>query len=216
MIGILFATEMEARPFLERGEPEDTVTVISGRGMEAARVATEKLIKEQGCTAIINAGVCGALNNRLERGAVYRVSMVSTEHLKAAVNVGVGIGLKRLVTVEEPVACVVRTHDAEPSTGVLELDLESFHLADEDRFACGIVSGDSAHFHEVADFESTLHGDRQVRVSELDFARRRQIHLGLDLDATYLIRELRENRDAVDEDSQDEIRRVHDVEGHRY
>ena len=98
MIGILFATEMEAKPFLERGEPENTVTVISGMGMEAARIATERLIREHGCTSIINAGVCGALNNRLERGAVYRVSMVSTEHLKAAVNVGVGIGLKRLVT----------------------------------------------------------------------------------------------------------------------
>jgi len=103
VIGILFATEMEAKPFLERGELEGTVTVISGMGMEAARVATEKLIREHGCTAVINAGVCGALNNRLERGGVYRVSMVSTENLKTAVNVGVGLGLKKLVTVEEPV-----------------------------------------------------------------------------------------------------------------
>ena len=61
-------------------------------------------------------------------------------------------------------ACVVCTHDAEPSTGVLELDLESFHLADEDRLAGGIVSGHSAHFHKVADLQSTLHGDRQVRI----------------------------------------------------
>jgi 4-hydroxybenzoate polyprenyltransferase len=103
MIGILFATQMEAEPFLDRGEPEGTVTVISGMGMEAARVATEELVEKHGCTTIINAGVCGALNNRLERGAVYRVSMVSTEELKAAVNVGIGIGLKKLVTVEEPV-----------------------------------------------------------------------------------------------------------------
>ena len=68
MIGILFATDMEAKPFLDRGEPEGTVTVISGMGMEAARSAAEKLIKEHGCTSVINAGVCGALNNRLERG----------------------------------------------------------------------------------------------------------------------------------------------------
>ncbi|VGO19698.1 UbiA-like polyprenyltransferase [Pontiella sulfatireligans] len=103
MIGILFATQMEAQPFLDRGAPEGTVVAISGMGLEAARIATEKLVKEDGCTTIINAGVCGALNNRLERGAVYRVSMVSIEELKAAVNVGIGIGLKRLVSVEEPV-----------------------------------------------------------------------------------------------------------------
>jgi 4-hydroxybenzoate polyprenyltransferase len=102
MIGILFATQMEAKPFLERGEPEGTITVISGMGMDAARKATEELI-ERGCTSIINAGVCGALNNRVERGAVYRISQVSTEKLAAAVNVGMGVGLKKLVTVDEPV-----------------------------------------------------------------------------------------------------------------
>ncbi|RKX44410.1 MAG: hypothetical protein DRP64_06615 [Verrucomicrobia bacterium] len=103
MIGIIFATEMEAQPFLDRGGPEGVVTVICGMGMEAARIATEELIEKYDITTIINAGVCGALINRIERGAVYRVSMVSTEHLKAGVNVGIGIGLKRLVTVDEPV-----------------------------------------------------------------------------------------------------------------
>ncbi len=103
MIGILFATQMEAQPFLDRGEPVGTVSVVSGMGMDAAREATKNLIQEHGCTTIINAGVCGALNNRIERGAVYRISSVSTEHLKAAVNVGIGMRLKKLVTVEEPV-----------------------------------------------------------------------------------------------------------------
>ncbi|MDF7798947.1 UbiA-like polyprenyltransferase [Pontiellaceae bacterium B1224] len=103
MIGILFATQMEAQPFLDCGVPDGvTVEISEEMGLEAARIATEKLV-EQGCTTIINAGVCGALNNRLERGGVYRVSMVSIEALKAAVNVGVGIGLKRLVSVDEPV-----------------------------------------------------------------------------------------------------------------
>jgi 4-hydroxybenzoate polyprenyltransferase len=103
MIGILFATQMEAQPFLDRGVPEGVIVEIADEmGLEAARISTEKLV-EQGCTTIINGGVCGALNNRLERGGVYRVSMVSMEELKAAVNVGVGIGLKRLVSVEQPV-----------------------------------------------------------------------------------------------------------------
>ena len=103
MIGVLFATQMEAQPFLDRGVPDGVVIEVAEEmGLEAARIATEKLVG-QGVTSIINAGVCGALNNRLERGAVYRVSMVSMEELKAAVNVGVGIGLKRLVSVQEPV-----------------------------------------------------------------------------------------------------------------
>ncbi len=103
MIGIHFATPMEAQPFLDRGVPDGcTVEISEEMGLEAARIATEKLV-ERGCTTIINAGVCGALNNRMERGAVYRVSMVSMEELKAAVNVGVGLGLKRLVSVQEPV-----------------------------------------------------------------------------------------------------------------
>lgn len=103
MTGILFATEMEARPFLDRGVPAGVAVEISGMGREAARIATERLIREKGCTAVINAGVCGTLNNRLERGAVYRVSLASHETLKAAVNVGIGFGLKKLVTVDEPV-----------------------------------------------------------------------------------------------------------------
>ena len=103
MIGILFATGTEAHPFIERGVPEDVVLRISGMGMEAALLATQELIEQHGCTTIINAGVCGALNNRVERSAVYRVSMVSTEKLKAAINVGIGVGLKKLVTVDEPV-----------------------------------------------------------------------------------------------------------------
>ncbi|MDF7805817.1 UbiA-like polyprenyltransferase [Pontiellaceae bacterium B12219] len=103
MIGILFATQMEAQPFLDRGVPGGVVVEIQDEmGLETARIYTEKLV-EKGCTTIINAGVCGALNNRLVRGGVYRVSMVSTEELKAAVNVGIGMGLKRLVSVEEPV-----------------------------------------------------------------------------------------------------------------
>ena len=102
MTGVVFATGMEAKPFLARELPDDVVVEICDEwGLEAARIATEKLV-EKGCTTIINAGVCAALNNRLERGAVYRVSMVSMEELKAAVNVGIGVGLKRLVSVQKP------------------------------------------------------------------------------------------------------------------
>ncbi len=142
MIGILFATEMEARPFLDRGEPEGTVTVISGMGMEAARVATEELIQKHGCTSVINAGVCGALHNRLERGGVYRVSMVSTENLKTAVNVGLGIGLKKLVTVEEPVFQPDRKRELSKNGDLV--DMEGYAVArvcEEHSVPCILIKG---------------------------------------------------------------------------
>ena len=142
MIGILFATEMEAKPFLDRGEPEGVVTVVSGMGMEAARVAAEELIEKYGCTSIINAGVCGALNNRLERGAVYRVSMVSTEYLKAAVKVGIGFGLKRLVTVDKPVFQQERKKDLS-KYGEL-VDMEGYAVArvcEEHDIPCILIKG---------------------------------------------------------------------------
>ena len=142
MIGILFATQMEAKPFLDRGEPEGTMTVISGMGMDAARKATEELITQHGCTAIINAGVCGALNNRIERGGVYRVSMVSTEHLKAAVNVGLGVGLKKLVTVDEPVFEPERRKEL-AKHGEL-VDMEGYAVArvcEEHGIPCTLIKG---------------------------------------------------------------------------
>ena len=102
MIGIIFATELEAAPFRNKEISSNVkIKIADSIGLESARLATEELI-EAGATLIINAGVCAALHNRLERGSVYRVSMVVTEELKAAVNVGVGFGLKKLVSVEEP------------------------------------------------------------------------------------------------------------------
>ncbi len=103
MIGILFATEMEAMPFLEGGAPEGTTTIVSGMGMAAARASAEKLIRDHGCISIVNAGVSGALGNRLRRGAVYRVSTVCSESSNAAIHVCGSFGRKKLVSVDEPV-----------------------------------------------------------------------------------------------------------------
>ena len=85
MIGVLFATEMEAAAFQSRDIPDDVMLKVADEmGLEAARIAAEELV-ECGATTIINAGVCAALHNRLERGSVYRISTVITEELKAAV-----------------------------------------------------------------------------------------------------------------------------------
>lgn len=156
MIGILFATEMEAKPLLERGRPDGTVIVISGMGMTAAREATEKLIREEGCTTVINAGVCGALNNRLERGGVYRVSMVSTENLKTAVNVGIGFGLKKLVTVEEPVFQPERKRELSKYGDLV--DMEGYAVARvcaENNVPCVLIKG-------VTDF-GDLNGKKDIQ-----------------------------------------------------
>ena len=78
MIGILFATEMEAQPFLSSSNRRDLLVDISGMGMEAAALATHRLL-DQGVSCVINAGVCGALNDSFCRGDVFRISTVFVE-----------------------------------------------------------------------------------------------------------------------------------------
>ena len=125
MIGILFATEMEAKPFLDRGAPDGTVTVISGMGLDVARAATEKLIQEHGCSLVINAGVCGALNDSLERGSVHRVASVVSEDLNVIPLQDDGL---RLVSVENP---VFQPDRKEPLLAHADLvDMEGYAVAE--------------------------------------------------------------------------------------
>jgi adenosylhomocysteine nucleosidase len=79
MIGLIFATRTEARPFLEwsRAMPIDTkpfsvfqvpskpelFVIISGMGKVASAVACHCLIKEFKVEEIVNAGACGALRD---------------------------------------------------------------------------------------------------------------------------------------------------------
>lgn len=92
MIGILFATSFEAKPFLIRTEarqisehpfpvytsnlPADktgSVTVISGIGKVVAALATQTLIREHKVDTVVNAGICGALAEDFEPGTILRV-----------------------------------------------------------------------------------------------------------------------------------------------
>ena len=92
MIGILFATSFEAKPFLIRTKarqiserpfpvyssnlPTDKtgcVTVISGIGKVVAALATQALICEHKVDVVVNAGICGALAEDFEPGTVFRV-----------------------------------------------------------------------------------------------------------------------------------------------
>ncbi len=142
MIGILFATEMEAKPFLDRGEPEGTVVLVSGMGMAAARTATLELIEKHGCTSVINAGVCGALDDSLERGSVHRVSVVNVDDPASAGSLVVEDSGKRLVTVEEPVFQPNRKKELS-AFGEL-VDMEGYAVArvcEERNIPCIMVKG---------------------------------------------------------------------------
>ncbi len=94
MIGILYATLPEARPFLGytgarpagdrpfalfRLPSSDALVIISGMGKVAAALATQALIREQGCDCLINAGACGILTDTpaLVPGRVVRVTEAS-------------------------------------------------------------------------------------------------------------------------------------------
>lgn len=96
MIAVLLATLDEARPLLAllgavpkqgapfttyeyptRGNRSGGVVVISGMGPECAAKATNYAILTDGADIIINAGICGALNESLKPGDVCRVTMTA-------------------------------------------------------------------------------------------------------------------------------------------
>lgn len=94
MIGILFATEREALPFLglvggEKREDTpflayafripgrrswlDGIVVITGIGPDAAGSATTHLLANYRVRLVVNAGICGALSNPPEVGEIVRI-----------------------------------------------------------------------------------------------------------------------------------------------
>lgn len=93
MTGIIFATEIEAKPFLglvgaaQRRDAElptwsftlgkrRFVLVISGMGAENAAVATRRLLARHAVTEVVNAGVCGAVADGPGPGDVFRIASV--------------------------------------------------------------------------------------------------------------------------------------------
>jgi adenosylhomocysteine nucleosidase len=129
MIGIVFATEAEAQPFLERGGFSDAASalfrllaspqvphrvVISGMGKVAAALATQWLITECRPERLVHAGICGALGDpaAIRPGTIFRVTSVSegvpgpgisSERRQCARDLWGGLPAAALVTVERPV-----------------------------------------------------------------------------------------------------------------
>ncbi len=99
MIGILFATHTEARPFLTLSQAvllhnvpiavyqipsiHSLLVAVSGMGKVWAAVASQTLIREHRVSEIINAGACGALQDgpRFQPGRLFCIaSAVEGDH----------------------------------------------------------------------------------------------------------------------------------------
>jgi adenosylhomocysteine nucleosidase len=131
MIGMIFATGMEARPFLTLAGAELYVSrpfrlycaagfsrlpvIISGIGKVAAALACQSMILRYGVTHVLNAGVVGALHDgpEFEVCRLVRIeSAVEGDHtvfgrrpapLMSSGRFGRGLPPARLVTSDEPV-----------------------------------------------------------------------------------------------------------------
>ena len=131
MIGLLLATKMEAHQLLQSltgqplpGQPFDAYTfpavgkrpggfiVISGMGKLPARKAAEWLI-DRGATAIVNVGICGALNGDLQAGELLCVSAAvdgdqalagnDSQEFRCDAGSWANLPQVKLATVDEPV-----------------------------------------------------------------------------------------------------------------
>jgi nucleoside phosphorylase len=129
MIGIVFATEAEAAPFLACGgfralaaAPIQVLTsprsphrvAISGMGKVSAALATQWLIAEHGLRRVVHAGICGALGDprNFAPGEILRVTSASEgrpgpgipgEAMVCASDLWMELRPATLVTVERPV-----------------------------------------------------------------------------------------------------------------
>jgi len=89
MIGIVYATQLEAGVLLKRLAAtrctktpfevyrfgSDGVVIISGMGKEKARAACTYLFDHFDITCVVNAGICGALSDRIHPGDIMRVEL---------------------------------------------------------------------------------------------------------------------------------------------
>jgi len=139
MIGVLFATQKEAAPFLAQLNSKTVQVSISGMGMEAAGRATEALI-EQGATTILNAGVCGALTHSLQRGSVHFIASVCLESGKK-ISLPSSDGL-RLLSVDQPLFEPKRRKHYSKEADLV--DMEGFavaHICREKKIPALLIKG---------------------------------------------------------------------------
>lgn len=118
------------------GEPRSCLVIISGMGIDAARRACRELIETYAVRSVINAGVCGALAEGIDRGNVYAIDTVASEFADCPngrarllpSRVTGKLEHKTLVTVTEPVFDSAR-RAALATVGDL-VDMEGFGVAE--------------------------------------------------------------------------------------
>lgn len=137
MIGLIFATQQEAGPFLalDQATPLNEhpfkafrstrhpymVIAISGMGKVAAAVACQALLHSYAIDHMINAGACGGLHDRseLEIGRILRISKAvegdyvvfgKRKPVECAGMFGTSLPMAKLVTCDQPVFEPHRRH----------------------------------------------------------------------------------------------------------
>lgn len=102
MIGFIFATYREAKSFLNRvnawkinedpflcfefsysNMQQKGIVLISGMGMETARLATQHLITKYHITMVVNAGISAATTEKIKVGEIFRVVQIREENTES-------------------------------------------------------------------------------------------------------------------------------------
>ncbi|MBT3199930.1 MAG: UbiA family prenyltransferase [Phycisphaerales bacterium] len=158
MIGIVAATQGEADkliallgaeklcddPFVTY-DFEGGVLVLSGMGPENAAHATEHLLNTHAPQRVLNIGICGALNDDIQVGEVYRITAVVAENAReTSCQIGdwASLPTARLASVSEPVFQPDRR--AELAKRADLVDMEGHTIAavcDVYRLRCTLLKG---------------------------------------------------------------------------
>jgi nucleoside phosphorylase len=124
MIALIFATDREANPFLQKAglttadcvgqtvfnlrPGKQIVVCICGMGQKAALDNTRRLLCEYQVDSVINAGIAGAVTEKMRKCDIFRITSVSTWPVCSNVyrcnpDFGLDLHPASLATVEKPI-----------------------------------------------------------------------------------------------------------------
>ena len=146
MIAVVFATQKEAAPFIERTNaqrinthlpvkaifktPDQCLVAVTGMGRDQAAKSIRAMLNAFDLNRVVNAGLCGALSDSLHPGDVYTVNTVQDGDASAAPLAPLpwqGLSSKRLITVAKPVHGGERR--ASLATNADLVDMEGWEIA---------------------------------------------------------------------------------------
>jgi 4-hydroxybenzoate polyprenyltransferase len=179
MIAVLFATQNEATPFIEKIKAQhiDTdlpvqalfktsnqdLVVVTGMGRNKAAKATHAVLNAFNLKHVVNAGLCGALSESLHPGDVYTVGTVQDGDANAAPLTPLpwqGLPSKRLATVAKPVYGGERRETLATHADMVDMEgLEIAQACATHGVRCTMIKGVSDHACEnaAADIMTHIH-----------------------------------------------------------